>query len=383
MYGAAGRAADSSDYRSRPLPPGLLDSLRAMKWIITGIAGFIGCNAAATFLRRGDQVVGVDDLSRPGTELNLAWLQSQGGDLTFVRADVRDQAAIGSVFAAHQTADAVLHLAGQVAVTTSIHDPRADFEVNALGTFNVCEATRRHAPSALLLNASTNKVYGAGSTALELRDGRWWDPTAPDGVTEARPLDFHSPYACSKGTADQYVLDYHRTYGLRTVSLRQSCIYGPRQYGIEDQGWVAWLSLAALSSIPFTVYGDGRQVRDILFVDDLVDLYIRCAEHPDAVAGRAINAGGGPQNVLSLLDLITELERRLGHPPAYSFDEARLGDQRFYVSNVGLAEKLLGWSPRTGVTEGLGALLAWLEVHREEVATIVGSRRRDAARREG
>ena len=354
-----------------------------MKWIITGIAGFIGCNAAATLLRRGDTVVGFDDLSRPGTELNLAWLQEQPGELTFVRGDVRDEAALARVFVAHGDAGAVLHLAGQVAVTTSVRDPRADFQVNALGTFNVCEALRLHAPAALLLNASTNKVYGAGSDALELRDGRWWDPASPGGVTESRPLDFHSPYACSKGAADQYVLDYHRTYGLRTVSLRQSCIYGPRQYGIEDQGWVAWLSLAALSGIQFTVFGDGRQVRDILYVDDLVDLYIRCAAQPDVVAGKAINAGGGPGNVLSLLDLIAELERRLGHAPAFSFDEARLGDQRFYVSAVGVAEQLLGWKPRTGVSEGLGALLSWLEEHREEVATIVGNRRRDAARRDG
>ena len=354
-----------------------------MKWIITGIAGFIGCNAAAALLARGEEVAGFDDLSRPGTEVNLAWLRQQGGKLAFTQGDVRDAAALGAFAAQHADAGAVLHLAGQVAVTTSIRSPRADFEINALGTFNVCEATRLHAPQALLINASTNKVYGAGATELVLRDGRWFDPAAPGGVPESQPLDFHSPYACSKGAADQYVIDQYRTYGLRTVSLRQSCIYGPRQYGIEDQGWVAWLSLAALSGIPFTIYGDGRQVRDLLFVDDLVDLYVRCAENPDAVAGRAVNAGGGPANVLSLLDLVAELQRRLGAPPAHSFDEARLGDQRYYVSDVSLAGELLGWKPRTSVAAGLDTLLSWLEEHREDVAAIVGNRRLDAARSGG
>lgn len=349
-----------------------------MKWIVTGIAGFIGCNAAATFLARGDDVVGIDNLSRPGTALNLEWLRANRGSLDFINCDVRDADALGRVFAAHCDTDAVLHLAGQVAVTTSVREPRADFEINALGTFNACEAVRLHAPDALLLNASTNKVYGAGSDALELRDGRWFDPNEPGGTRETRPLDFHSPYACSKGTGDQYVLDYHRSYGLRTVSLRQSCIYGPRQYGIEDQGWIAWLSLAALSGLPFTIFGDGRQVRDVLFVEDLVDLYIRCVENADIVAGRALNVGGGPTNVLSLLELVDSLEHRMGEKPKFGFGESRIGDQRVYVSDITLARDLLGWEPRVSVSDGLSRLLDWLDEHREEVAAIVGNHRLDA-----
>ena len=329
-------------------------------------------------MQRGDVVIGIDDLSRPGADLNLRWLNEQQTVAAFHRVDVRDHAALSAVFAEHADADAVLHLAGQVAVTTSIRAPRADFEINALGTFNVCEAVRLHTSKALLINASTNKVYGADAGPLELRDGRWFDPAAPLGTREDRPLDFHSPYACSKGVADQYVLDYHRTYGVNTVSLRQSCIFGPRQYGIEDQGWVAWMSLAALSKIPFTIFGDGRQVRDLLFVDDLVDLYIRCAENPSLVAGQAINAGGGPTNVLSLLELIAYLETRLGVAPTFTFDEPRLGDQKVFVADVTRARTVLGWEPQVTVRQGLDTLLDWLGEHRHEVAEIVGSRRLDA-----
>jgi CDP-paratose 2-epimerase len=350
-----------------------------MKWIVTGAAGFIGCNAVAAFVRRGDEVVGLDNLSRPGAELNLEWLQRESPRFTFARCDVRDAEALERVIAEHADAAAVLHLAGQVAVTTSVRDPREDFEVNALGTFNVCEAVRRRAPEALLLNASTNKVYGAGSSELVLADGRWTDPAAPGGTPESRPLDFQSPYACSKGAADQYVVDYGRTYGLRTVSLRQSCIYGPRQFGIEDQGWVAWFSLAALAGEPITVYGDGRQVRDVLYVDDLVDVYARCAESPDVVAGQAVNVGGGPANVLSLLELLGVLEERLGRAPAVTFAEARVGDQRVYVSDVSKARGLLGWAPATSAEEGVGQLLAWLEENLDEVAAIVAPGKRAQA----
>jgi len=344
-----------------------------MKWIVTGGAGFIGCNTAAKLLQRGDYVVAVDNLSRPGTELNLAWLEQQGfGGFTFARCDVRDAQALEEVFAASADAQAVLHLAGQVAVTTSIRDPRADFETNALGTFNVCEAVRRHTPDAVLVNASTNKVYGdGGGGSLELVDGRWWDAASPQGIAETVPLDFHSPYACSKGAADQYVLDYARTFGIRSVSLRQSCIYGPRQFGIEDQGWVAWLASAALGRRRFTIYGDGRQVRDVLYVDDLAALYAACAAAPDLVSGKALNAGGGPANALSLLELVASLEARLGRELDYAFAEPRLGDQKFFVADTTRARELLGWSPAVPLAEGLDRLMDWVSAHLDEVLDVV------------
>lgn len=349
-----------------------------MSWIVTGAAGFIGCNAVATLLERGEDVVALDNLSRPGTERNLDWLEQQGGSFEFVKCDVRDAADLNAAFDASQGVTTVLHLAGQVAVTTSITDPRADFETNALGTFNVCEALRGFAPEALLINASTNKVYGSRADEdVELVDGRWWSASYPQGVDETAPLDFHSPYACSKGAADQYALDYARTYGLRTVSLRQSCIYGPRQFGIEDQGWVAWLTAAALAKRPFTIFGDGRQVRDLLFVDDLVGLYTLCAESPDAVAGHALNVGGGAQNALSLLELVEFLERRLERKVDYVQDAPRAGDQRFFVADSSAAATLLGWKPAVSLDQGLEQLTAWLEANLEDVLEAVDRRRPD------
>jgi CDP-paratose 2-epimerase len=351
-----------------------------VEWIVTGAAGFIGCNAVASFLERGDDVVGIDDLSRPGAERNLDWLQGLGGNFTFARRDVRDAAALGEVFAEHDGASAVLHLAGQVAVTTSIRDPRADFQTNAVGTFNVCEATRLHVPGAVLINASTNKVYGArADEGVGLVDGRWWSASHPQGIDETAPLDFHSPYACSKGAGDQYVLDYARTYGLRTVTLRQSCIYGPRQFGIEDQGWVAWLTAAALAGRPFTIYGDGRQVRDLLFVDDLVALYSACSAEPETVAGRALNVGGGPSNALSLLQLVSFLEARLGRPVEYEQAPPRSGDQRFFVADTRAVAELLGWRPGVDVASGLERLTGWIEANLEHVLAAVDRRQAETA----
>ena len=343
-----------------------------MKWIVTGAAGFIGCNATSAFIAAGDEVVALDNLSRPGSTTNLQWLQAGGPGLEFVQADVTDSAAVERVVSEHSDAGAVLHLAGQVAVTTSIRAPRADFESNALGTLNVCEAVRLRAPDAVLINASTNKVYGSGASEPVLELGRWTDPAAPHGIDESAPLDFHSPYACSKGAADQYVLDYARIYGLKTVSLRQSCIYGPRQFGIEDQGWLAWFAVAALAGIPVTIFGDGRQVRDVLDVGDLIDLYARCAANPDAVAGRAINVGGGLSNAVSLLELVALLEQRLGSPMELRFEEPRLGDQRVFVSDVGLARSLLGWEPSTGIEAGLDRLVGWLRENLDDVAAALG-----------
>jgi len=352
-----------------------------MKWVITGAAGFIGCNTVAALRRDGEDVVGIDDLSRPGTGRNLAWLdQLTGGGWTFERCDVRDSAEVERVLSAHRDADAVLHLAAQVAVTTSIREPRRDFEINALGTLNVCEAARRHTPGALLINASTNKVYGTRDRNIELVDGRWWDVAAPAGVDESAPLEFHSPYACSKGAGEQYVLDYARTFGVRSVSLRQSCIYGLRQFGIEDQGWIAWLMTAAIAGLPFTIYGDGRQVRDALFVDDLVALYRACAASPDRVSGMAINVGGGPSNALSVIDLVAHLEERLGRLLHYERADARPGDQRFFVADTTLASRVLDWKPTVSLETGLDRLQDWLETHVNEVLEAVGAADRAATR---
>ena len=235
----------------------------------------------------------LDDLSRRGTQENLEWLRTQG-KLSFVKQDIRDAAGVRDAIAGHDDADVLLHLAGQVAVTTSVTDPRSDFEINALGTFNVLEAVRASRGRPIVLYASTNKVYGnMEHEGVALRDGRYGYKRLKRGVSETTPLDFHSPYGCSKGAADQYVRDYARIYGLRTVVFRQSCIYGTRQFGIEDQGWVAWFTIAAVLGRKLTIFGDGRQVRDVLFVDDLAECYLQAVERIDRAAGQVYNIGGG------------------------------------------------------------------------------------------
>jgi CDP-paratose 2-epimerase len=335
-----------------------------MKIIVTGGAGFIGCNAAARWIGRGYDVVVVDDLSRRGSDSNLRWLEERG-KFVFHRQDIRDAAAVDALFQSHRNADAVLHLAAQVAVTTSIVDPRTDFEINALGTFNVLEAARHHCPGAAFVYASTNKVYGSLHRAnVGEVNGRYQLTDREQGVPEDEHLDFHSPYGCSKGTADQYVIDYARLYDTRSVSLRQSCIYGLRQFGVEDQGWVAWFTIAALLGRPITVYGDGKQVRDVLFVDDLIDLYEACFEKIETVKGQALNVGGGPDNQLSLLEFLADLERRLGRKIELSFAATRPGDQPVFVADVRKAERLLGWKPRTSAERGIGLLFDWVSTNR-------------------
>jgi CDP-paratose 2-epimerase len=335
-----------------------------VKVILTGGAGFIGCNAAARYLAAGHQVVVVDNLSRARTDKNLAWLREQGS-FEFHHQDIRDFAALSAIFAAHRDADVVLHLAAQVAVTTSVVDPRDDFSINALGSFNVLEAVRANCPRALVLYASTNKVYG-GLEHLKVAEvrGRYSLTAREHGVSETEPLDFHSPYGCSKGAADQYVIDYARIYGLRTVSLRQSCIYGYRQFGVEDQGWVAWFTIAALLDRPITIYGDGKQVRDVLFVDDLCDAYDACISRPERAVGQAFNIGGGPSNQLSLLELLADLERRAGRKLAPRFAATRPGDQPVFVADIRKAQTELGWTPKTRAADGVGKLIDWVGSHR-------------------
>lgn len=336
------------------------------KWIITGGAGFIGCHAASLFHARGDRVVLVDNLSRRGADSNLAWLRDLGV-ADFIQADVRDYDAVAGIMARHADANAVLHLAGQVAVTTSVADPRADFEINALGTFNVLEAVRHGAGGGpAVLYSSTNKVYGNLEHVRVIeRDGRYDYEDRPFGVDESEPMDCHSPYGCSKGAGDQYVRDYARIYGMKTVVFRQSCIYGTRQFGIEDQGWIAWFCVAATTGQPFTVFGDGKQVRDTLWVEDLVDAYERAVDRIDAVSGEVFNVGGGPGNTMSLNELVALLDRGFGRHFDPPYADWRPGDQRVFVADVRKAQRLLGWAPRMPTAEGVERLLAWVRENRD------------------
>ena len=333
-----------------------------MKWVITGGAGFIGCHSAERFLGLGHEVVLVDNLSRRGADANLAYLRERGLT-TFVQADVRSPEAMNQLFRDHGDADAVLHLAAQVAVTTSVANPRADFEINALGTLNVLEAVRLHADGRpAVLYSSTNKVYGnLEHVKVVERNGRYAYEDLPGGVDEHEPLDFHSPYGCSKGAGDQYVRDYARIFGLKTVVFRQSCIYGTRQFGIEDQGWVAWFCVAVTTGQKFSIFGDGKQIRDVLWAGDLVDLYLRAYEKIVQVSGEVFNIGGGPDNTMSLLELVAKLEAAFGRPLNPSFADWRPGDQRVFVANVSKAQKALGWTPRVSTDEGVDKLIQWVK----------------------
>jgi CDP-paratose 2-epimerase len=343
-----------------------------VKVLITGAAGFIGSHAAARFLKTGAAVVGLDNLSRKGAFQNLEWLQAQGGALSFRHADIRSSSDIDAVFRAHPDVDLVLHAAGQVAVTTSVVDPRLDFEANALGTFNMLEATRQFAPNAAFFFTSTNKVYGAlSSLDVVERDGRYAFATAINGVSEQQPLDLHSPYGCSKGAADQYVHDYGRIYGLRTVVVRQSCIYGTRQFGVEDQGWVAWFVIGSVLGKQLSIYGDGKQVRDLLWIDDLCDLYVTAYEQIGTAAGQIYNAGGGPDNVLSLLELVALLRERLGDSVSPRMADWRPGDQPVFVADIRKVKAELGWEPRVSTTQGVDRLLEWAQGSQDLLRTVL------------
>lgn len=337
-----------------------------MKTIITGGAGFIGSNASSRYLKRGHQVVVIDNLARDGVTENLDWLRSHGAALEFHQVDIRDYDDTSRVFRQHRDADQVLHLAAQVAVTTSVRNPREDFDINAFGTFNVLEAMRQASMRAPLIYSSTNKVYGEmTSVGVVERDGRYQYQSLPTGVSEEHNLDFHSPYGCSKGCADQYVIDYHRIYGLRSIVFRQSCIYGYRQFGAEDQGWVAWFMIATELGRPITIYGDGKQVRDILFIEDLLDAYDAAFAAPDKAAGRAFNIGGGVSNVVSLRELLAFIEQRSGSKIRAGGADWRPGDQKVFISDISRARTELGWSPKISCPQGLGLLYDWISKNRE------------------
>jgi CDP-paratose 2-epimerase len=283
-----------------------------------------------------------------------------------VNADIRNGDQLRRIFKTHNAAGLVLHLAGQVAVTTSVADPRSDFEANAMGTFNVLEAARLASIQAPIIFSSTNKVYGGMEEAgiVEGAD-RYSYAELSTGVSEQQNLDFHSPYGCSKGAADQYVRDYSRIYGLKTIVFRQSCIYGYRQFGVEDQGWVAWFIIAALLDRSITVYGDGKQVRDVLFIDDILDAYDAAAANIQLCSGKVYKIGGGPENVMSLRELLDYLGQKEKRPVPFSQADWRPGDQRVFVSNIGKAKDELGWSPRIGVREGLDLLYDWVSANKE------------------
>ena len=327
--------------------------------LITGGAGFIGVNAARHFHQRGWAGTILDNLSRHGAKDNLDWLRGQQ-QVRFEHVDIRDYRAIERVVDELRPS-AVLHLAGQVAVTTSVSHPREDFENNAVGTFNVLEAVRSKSPESFVINASTNKVYGRmDDIGVVERNGRYEYKDLSNGAGEDRPLDFHSPYGCSKGAADQYTIDYARIYGLHCVTFRQSCIYGPRQFGIEDQGWVAWFTIAAVLGKPITIYGDGKQARDVLHVQDLTDAYEAAFDHRETVSGQAFNIGGGPRNTMSLLELIHYLEEELKMRVPLQWSEWRPGDQPVFVCNLDKAKQLLQWEPTIAVRDGVGQLIHWV-----------------------
>jgi CDP-paratose 2-epimerase len=335
-------------------------------YLIVGGAGFIGVNAAKHYAESGHAVTILDNLSRQGTSDNLKWILTEHPDIRFVRAEIRSDQAVLETEAAR--CDVLLHLAAQVAVTASVADPRTDFAINALGTLNVLEAVRRASRPPILLFASTNKVYGAMEEVPVIRDGdRYRYQNLPSGVSEEHSLDFHSPYGCSKGAADQYVRDYARIYGLRTVVFRQSCIYGPHQFGNEDQGWIAWFMRRALLGKRVTIYGDGKQVRDVLDVADLIAAYVAAVERIERSSGRVYNVGGGPANTLSLLETVKLLEQVNHTKLDSSFGDWRPGDQRIFVSDVGRAWRELGWSPRVSPQEGIARMRAWMAANLENV----------------
>jgi CDP-paratose 2-epimerase len=304
----------------------------------------------------------LDSLGRPGVERNLEWLtQAQGDRVEPVIADLRDPQAIAR---AVRGVDAAFHFAAQVAVTTSLADPASDFAVNLGGTFALLEALRRERPGAPLIFASTNKVYGDLADLAFCQNDSGYSPAeaslASHGVPESHPLDFHTPYGCSKGAADQYVLEYARSFGMRAAVLRMSCIYGERQMGTEDQGWVAHFLIRALAGEAITLYGDGRQVRDICDVADTCTAYIAALEQIDTIAGRAFNWGGGPKNAVSLLTLLDEIGRITGRRPQVTFSDWRAGDQRWFVADTRNADRALGLGARKPWRAGLRDLAAWL-----------------------
>ena len=338
----------------------------AKKILITGGAGFIGSNYSCRRILDGDDVTIYDNLSRNGAKKNLEWVSSKTNvkSFNFIEGDVRDYEMLTSVMGGK---DIIIHLAAQVAVTSSVSDPQFDFNVNAVGTFNVLEAARVCGEKPLVIYASTNKVYGEIEDIPVVEDEtRYSFKNLPDGVSENQLLDFHSPYGCSKGCGDQYVKDYSRIYDIPTIVFRQSCIYGKRQFGIEDQGWVAWFVIAAVLGKPITIYGDGKQVRDLLFIDDLMNAYDLAIERKESAKGQIFNIGGGVENSVSIWrEFGPILEKIHGKEIPVEFKEWRPGDQKIYITDIFKVKDCLGWYPKISVEKGLSLLYQWVIENKE------------------
>ncbi len=335
-------------------------------YLITGGAGFIGSNYAGRLIQRGERVAIFDNLSRAGAPRNVDWLKSQFGETGFslIVGDLRSADLLAE---SAKDADVIVHLAGQVAVTTSVTNPRDDFESNALGTFNALEAARLSKRDPIFLYASTNKVYGGmDDVKLVEESTRWLYKDLEHGCSESQPLDFHSPYGVSKGSGDQYVRDYARIYGLRSVVFRQSAIYGPRQFGIEDQGWMAWMMIAAITGRKITVYGDGKQVRDALYVEDLLNAYDAAIQKIDVAKGKIFNVGGGKRNVISVwAEFGPILEKLLGKKIEVAREDWRPGDQKVFYADLRKAKNELGWEPKIDLEEGMELMFEWVKANRE------------------
>ena len=330
-------------------------------YLITGGAGFIGSNYVYRLLSRGEKVAIFDNLSRPGAQKNLDWLNTLFGkdSFEFHQGDIRDVETVNRVVAQR---DIIVHLAGQVAVTTSVENPREDFEINAQGTLNILEAARQNKKQPIVIYASTNKVYGGLEDLGVLENAtRYSFSDLPNGINENRALDFHSPYGCSKGSGDQYVHDYARIFNLPTVVFRQSCIYGKRQFGIEDQGWVAWFVIAAILGKTLSIYGDGKQVRDLLFIDDLLDAYDSAIACINTSSGQIFNIGGGFKNTVSIWkEFQPILELNIGKKINVKFGDWRPGDQKIYFSDIKKAKLELGWNPKVNINDGVNQLSNWV-----------------------
>ncbi|KKQ99319.1 MAG: dTDP-D-glucose 4,6-dehydratase [Microgenomates group bacterium GW2011_GWC1_39_12] len=340
------------------------------RMLITGGAGFIGTNTALYFAKKGYVITVFDNLSRKGTRENLTYLQKHIPHVLFVNGDIRDEKAVMTVVSGQ---DVIFHFAAQVAVTTSVLNPKEDFETNAGGTVNVLEAVRHINPHAIVIYSSTNKVYG-GLEHLKVIEKQtcYTVYKKPFGIDETTPLDFHSPYGCSKGSADQYIRDYHRLYGLNTIVFRQSCIYGSHQFGVEDQGWLAWFLIATLFDIPLTIYGNGKQVRDLLSVDDLTRAYEKAIEHIKITSGQIYNIGGGRDNAISIwLECAPLIKSIAGKLPKVTYKKERPGDQPYFIADIRKANHDFGWVPTISYKKGIQQLYQWLSDNKKLIQTLL------------